>query len=194
MVDLLKYKRTANLVVMLSLLGLGLFLRAQVSTVTSDADQIAGLMANLSEHSKTPTAVLDPTLNPSDCQKNLGHFSASQYELSIVPTEGIPTAIGDSVSVPVRVHYRSEDGNSLDTSATAQFIRRNGIWYFSNFDFMKWPAILIIVLMVGILVGVSYAATVLILGSRLLKQGPLGINRVKMFVPLFWPALFRQTK
>ncbi|MDE1156353.1 MAG: hypothetical protein PW735_11585 [Acidobacteriaceae bacterium] len=167
--------------------------RAQASK--SDADQITGLLAALSNHAKVPSDVLDPTLSGPERDKNLGHFSSGPYELSVIPNDGAPVITGDSASVPVRVHYKADDGNSLDASATAQFIRRNGIWYFASFDFMKWPGFLIIVLVVCVLVGIGYAATVLVLWSRLTKHGALGgANAVKMFVPLFWGSLFRQSR
>lgn len=175
-------------------LGASTLLAAQAPTSPSDAAQIDGLMTNLSDHAKAPADVLDPTLSPSIRESDLSHFSASKYDLKVVPTGSGPVISGDSASMPVRVHYKAEDGNSLDTNATAQFVRRNGAWYFSNFDFMKWPAFLIVVLVVCLLVGVAYAATVLVLRSRLLRRGPLGSNGAKMFIPFFWPALFRQTQ
>lgn len=194
MMKIQSYKRTVRLV-MLGLLGVVMSLSAQAPTSKSDADQITGLLAALSDHAKAPADVLDPTLTGPERDKNLGHFSTGQYELSIVPNDGAPAITGDSASVPVRVHYKAEDGNSLDASATAQFVRRNGVWYFASFDFMKWPAFLIVVLVVCVLVGIGYAATVLVLWSRLTKHGVLGgANAVKMFVPLFWASLFRQTR
>jgi len=168
-------------------------LSAQPSTL-SDADQISSLMAALSNQSKTPGDVLDPSLNPSDRDKNLHRLSAPHYELTIVPTQGVPPVTGDSASVPIRVHFDSKDGNSLDTNATAQFVKRNGRWYFSNFNFMGWPIFLTVVLVACLLVGTGYAATVLMLRSRLGKRGRLGVNGVKMLIPVFWPTLFRQTR
>lgn len=194
MINLRRYKRTANFVVMLGVLGVAMSLVAQVPTSKSDADQITGLMAALSNHSKAPAVVLDPALSGPDREKNLSHFSATPYELSIVPNGGAPTITGDSASEPVRVHYKAEDGNSVDASETAQFVRRNGVWYFASFDFMKWPAFLIVVLVACMLVGIVYAATVLVLWNRLTKHGKLGANAVKMFIPLFWASLFRQTR
>jgi hypothetical protein len=194
MIDLRKYKRTASLVAILGFLSVAMFLFAQAPTSKSDTDQITGLMADLSNHSKAPADVLDPNLSGSDRSMNLRRFSATPYELSIVPNGGTPAITGDLASVPVRVHYKAEDGNSLDASATAQFVRRNGSWYFASFDFMKWPAFLIVVLIVCILIGVGYAVVVLVLWSRLRKHGLLGANAIKMFIPLFWSSLFRQTR
>ncbi|MGD0797456.1 MAG: hypothetical protein ABR910_07005 [Acidobacteriaceae bacterium] len=172
-----------------------IFATGQASSSKSDGDQITGLMAALSSHSKTPADVLDPTLDPVERKKNLGHFSSSPYELNIFPTDALPAITGDSASVPIQVHYKAEDGNSLDSSATAEFVRRNGIWYFSNFAFMGWPALLLAVLFAGVFVGIGYAATVLILRTRLVKQGIVGPNSMaKMFIPFFWPSLFRQTR
>ena len=194
MMKIQSYKRTVRLV-MLGLLGVAMSLSAQAPASKSDADQITGLLSALSNHAKAPADVLDPTVNGLERDKNLGHFSSGPYELSVVPNDGAPAITGDSASVPVRVHYKAEDGNSLDASATAQFVRRNGIWYFASFDFMKWPGFLIVVLVVCVLVGIGYAATVLVLWSRLTKHGALGgANAIKMFVPLFWASLFRQTR
>jgi hypothetical protein len=168
---------------------------AQASSSKSDADQIIDLMSALSSHSKTPVDVLDPTLNPAEREKNLGHFSSSRYELNLVPTDALPIITGDAASIPIQVHYKAEDGNSLDSSATAEFVRRNGVWYFSNFGFMGWPALLLVVLFAGVSVGIGYAATVLVLRTRLAKQRKVGPSSMaKMFIPFFWPSLFRQTR
>jgi hypothetical protein len=182
--------RTVNVATLLGLLVLTMHISAQSSS-SNDASQITALMAGLSDRSKTPAEVLDPNLDPSARAKSLQRFSAPHYELSIVPTEGVPAIDGDSASLPVRVHFDSQDGNSLDTSTTAHFVKRNGTWYFSSFDFMQWPMFLIVVLIGAILFGITYAATVLILRTKLLRQGQLGLNGVKMFIPFYWPSLFR---
>lgn len=192
MINLHKCKHVVSALVMLVLFWGAMSLGAQSPTSASDAEQIAGLMAGLSDHTIKPADVLDPNLAPSERDRNLRRFSEPNYELSLVPTEGVPAITGDSVSIPVRVHFDGRDGNTLDAGATAQFVKRNGKWYFSSFDFMSWPVFLIVVLVVGLLVGICYAATVLVLGSKLLRQGPLGVNAVKMFFPFFWPSLFRR--
>lgn len=171
-----------------------MLLSAQAQISRSDADQITDLMAALSDHTKAPANVLDPNLSPSDRDKNLHHFIAPRYELSLAPTNGV-SITGDLASVPVRVHFKGEDGNELDATTTAQFVKRDGTWYFSNFDFMSWPAFLIVVFVAGLTVAIGYAATVLVLRSKLVRRGQLlGANAIKMFVPLFWPALFRQLR
>jgi hypothetical protein len=187
-------KLAVNIGILVGFLSAAILVVAQRSVTASDADQIRGLMASLSNRSKTPVEVLDPTLMGETREKNLGHFSASPYELTVVPNGGAPVISGDTASVAVRVHYKAEDDNSLDANATAQFVKRNGVWYFANYNFMKWPVVLIVVLVLGVLIGIAYAAAVLFLSSRLVKQGPLGANAVKMFIPFFWPFLFRQAR
>lgn len=186
--------RLQGLPVLLTVLCFAMSFSMQGLAEQSDADQILNLMSSLSNHSKLPSEVLDPQVKGADRDKNLGQFSSSPYELSVVPTAGPPAISGDSASLPVRVHYKAEDGNSLDVSSTAQFVRRDGRWYFANFDFMKWPAFLIVILVLGILVGVGYASIVLVLRARLARQGNLGANAVKMFIPFFWPSLFAKTR
>jgi len=185
--------RTFNLATILGILVLTMHISAQSSSST-DAGQITDLMTGLSDRSKSPAEVLDPNLDPSARAKSLQRFSAPHYELSIVPIEGIPAIEGDSASMPARVHFDSKDGNSLDTSTTVHFVKRNGTWYFSSFDFMQWPIFLILVLVGAIVVGIGYAATVLLLRSKLVKEGQLGLNRVKMFIPFYWPSLFRHVQ
>jgi hypothetical protein len=168
-------------------------LLAQTPTATSDADQIAALMAGLSHHSQAPAGVLDPNLSPADREKNLRRLSAPNYELSLV-AEGNPAITGDTASVPIRVRFDDKEGDTLDTSATANFVKRGERWYFSNFDFMAWPAFLVVVLVGGILVGIAYATTVLVLWTKLSRRGQLGVNGVKVLFPIFWPSLFRQAR
>jgi hypothetical protein len=189
--NLTRFQRTFIFATIFGLLCLSLRLSANAQTATSDVAEITNLMTALSDHSKTPAAVLDPNLSPSDREKNLHFFRAPQYQLSLVPTQGEPVISGDTALVPVRVHFKGEEGNELDTSATIHFIKRNGTWYFSNFGFMSWPAFLIVVLVVCALVGISYSAGVLVLRNRLLRKGMLRGNMVRIFIPFFWPSLFR---
>jgi hypothetical protein len=184
--------RTVKLVA-LGLLVLAVCVSAQ-SPRSSDATQIAGLMSGLSDHSKTATEVLDPSLNPSDRDKNLSRLKDPHYELTLVSTGDIPANPGESASVPVRVHFKTENGE-IETSSTAHFIKRNNTWYFSNFDFLSFPTFLIVVIVACVLLGIAYAATVLVLRGRLVRQGQLGAaNAAKIFIPIYWPALFRRTR
>lgn len=192
MADHRQYQRAANLVMVLGLVGLAMFLSAQTPVSKNDADQIASLLESLSDHSRSPADVLDPNLSPSDHEKNLHRFSTPHYELSLVPRGGLPAIVGESASLPVRVHFTAGNGNSLDANATAQFVKRNGIWYFSNFDFMAWPDFLVAALVFGVLVGIGYAVIVLTLASRLLNERRLGTDWILVFLPFFWPALFRK--
>jgi hypothetical protein len=177
---------------MLVIVGIAMFLSAQTLASKSDAERIVGLMAALSDHSITPADALDPNLSPSNRNKNLHRLNAPHYELSIIPTGSIHAITGEFATVPVKVHFNGEDGNSLDVSATAQFVRRDGTWYFSNFDFMAWTNFLIIVLAACVFVGIGYAVMVVALIRKFLRQGQLGVNGIRIFIPFFWPALFGQ--
>lgn len=185
--------RTLNLFAVVGFWVFTIFVSAQ-APASSDAAQIAGLMTGLSNHSRAATQVLDPSLSPSDRDKNLRRFQDPHYELSLVPAGAVSTNAGDSASVPVRVHFKTGNGE-VETSSTAQFIKRDSIWYFSNFDFLSFPTVIIVVIMLCVLVGIAYAATVLVLRSRLVRRGQLGAaNGAKIFIPIFWPSLFRQTQ
>lgn len=170
-----------------------MFLFGQPVAPRSDADQISRLITTLSSHTRSPSDLLDPSLNSSERAKNLSRFSASPFELTLRPTEGIPKITGDSVAVPVRVHY-STKGNYLDADATAHFVKRDGTWYFSDYDFLSMPIFLIVAIISCVVVGIAYAAVVLVLWRRALRRERLGLNAVTIFIPFFWPVLFRQTR
>jgi hypothetical protein len=183
-----------NIVAIILFFGVLPVLFCQTSIVPrNDVEQISSLVAALSNGSRPPSDVLNPNLSPSDRRKNLKHFRAKHYELSLVP-EGNSDIEGNSASVMVRVRFKNDDGDELNTSTTAHFVRRDGTWYFSDFDFMSWPGGLIVVLLVGAFAGVGYAATVLTLLRKLHERGSLASDGIKMFVPLFWPTLFRQIR
>jgi hypothetical protein len=172
-------------------LGVAACLSAQTQT-PNDANQIGSLVSGLCDHSRAVADVLDPNLSPSGRDKNLRRFRDTPYELTL-QTEGQSVIAGDSASVPVRVHFKTAH-SELETSATLQFVRRGNTWYFANFGFLGWPIFLIVVLVVGILIAIGYAGTALTLWQRLERQGQLSLaNRAKLFIPLFWPSLFRQS-
>lgn len=187
-------KKVLNLLLIFTLLELSMPLLAQNGLLQSDVGQITRLMAGLSDHSKSPAASLDPNLDVSERDKNLKYFNASHYELNFIPTGPVHATAEGLASVTVRVHFIDTNRNELDTDATVQFVKRNGEWYFANFAFLGWPYALIAVLIITILVVVGYVSTVLVLGNRLLKQGSLGANALKVLFPIFWFGLFRKTQ
>lgn len=162
------------------------------TTPTEVPNPLSALMAALCDHTRTPSQALDPAAEAQTREKAIARFSDPHYELSLVPTEAVPAPTGDVASVPVRVHFKTEN-SELEATATAQFIKRGNSWYFANFDFLATPAFLIVVIIVCCSVGVGYATIVLVLRSRLAKRGQLTAgNLVRLFVPLCWRSLFRQ--
>jgi hypothetical protein len=107
MICLQKHYKTINLIVFLGMSGAIMLLFAQIPESRRDADQIASLMAALSDRSKVPSDVLDPMLSSDDRAENLKRFSTSRYELSLVPTQPVQVLAEDSASVPIRaLHLR----------------------------------------------------------------------------------------
>lgn len=52
----------------------------------------------------------------------------------------------------------------------------------------SWSPFLIVVLVAGVFVGIGYAATVLVLWTRLTGRGwRPGLHLLKVFLPLCWP-------
>ena len=182
-----------QILVVLVCLGTTNLLLCQAIPRNDDADQISKLLLALSEQSKPPADVLDPTLAPNDRDRSLKHFGVAPYKLNIQMTAS-PAITGDMASAKIRVYYRSESGDALETSATARFIKRNGKWYFTNFDFLAVPPVLVLVIALGTLVGIGYAAVVLVLRKRMVQSRLSRGKFIQMFIPVFWPSLFRKTR
>ncbi len=185
---------TARLAAVCSLLvfsNLVVFSQAQQM---NDAEQIKEVMKRLSGHLANAEDLVDPKLSGQERKKSLGHFGDPTYQLTLIPTDGIRIQPDGHAVVPARVHFKTST-QELDANVEVKFVQRNGVWYFANFDFLGWPAVLVAVLIIGIGVGIAFAAVVLILRSRLRKQGKLkGANLIKIFVPIFWPKLFSESR
>jgi len=157
--------------------------------VSADESEIKKLLSDLSEHSIKPSSVLDPSLNQERRDKNLAYFTDS-YQLRVVPTAPFWIKADGSADVSVRVEFKNAT-TELSADSTARFIKRNGVWYYADFDFLGFPPVLILTMVIGFTVAVSYATTVLVLRWRLVRHGRLSwSNRVKLFIPIFWPRLF----
>jgi len=177
-----------------SMLMLLLLLSANVisaqSDFSADKSQISKLLTGLSDHSIKPADVLDPSMKPEKRTSSLGYFDDPAYQLSLAPVGDIEIRPDGSAAVPVKVRFKTEN-KEVSTQSTAEFVKRNQVWYFANFSFVAFPTVIIAVIVGGALVGISYASAVLLLRRKLLRQGKLDWgNRAKIFIPIFWPNLF----
>jgi hypothetical protein len=164
------------------------------SSRSNDVDDIMRLMNNLAEHKATAEDLVDPKLGSQERKKELEYFSDSSYQLTLIRTGDIQIHPGGHAVAPVRVHFKSLT-RELDASVEVKFIQRNGAWYFADFDFLGWPSSLVVLFIAGMIVSISLAAGVLVLRSRLRKQGKLkGTNWIKIFIPIFWPKLFAESR
>ena len=90
----------------------------------------------------------------------------------------------------MRVEFKNAT-TEMSADSTARFVKRNGVWYYADFDFLGFPAVILVTLLICGTAGVAYATIVLVLRWRLVRQGRLSwSNRVKLFIPIFWPRLF----
>ncbi|WP_125486669.1 hypothetical protein [Edaphobacter aggregans] len=149
-------------------------------------------MGDLTGHRRSPDLLLDP--NSVNRNNEVDRLRDASYVLSLT-SEGNPQFTGPgTANIPVRVRFKTAN-EELDTSSEAHFVLRGTTWYFSDFRFLAFPNALIVVLVVGCLIGVFYAASMLILRSRLLRSGQLNFKtQTKLFVPFFWPSLFKSTQ
>jgi hypothetical protein len=158
----------------------------------SDTEQIMTLMKKLTDHSASPDALLDPALGDPARKSSLDYFIDPYYQLTLVPRKEIKIEPDGRATVPVRVYFKNRT-SSLDAPVNVKFIKRGDSWYFANFDFLGWPPILLVVVIVMPTLGAAYGIGVLIVWSRLKKQGRLKrANFIKIFIPVFWPKLFRE--
>ena len=176
------------------ILALLLFLFANVLTAQSglsdDKGQISKLLTELSDRSVKPSDVLDPNMNAQERATNLGYFDDPSYQLRLVAIGVVEIRADGSAAVPVEVSFKTAK-KEITAQSTARFVKRDQGWYFAAFGFVAFPTVLIFVIIVGVLVGVSYATGVLLLRRKLLRQGKLDwANRARIFIPTFWPRLF----
>lgn len=165
---------------------------AMLAQTDNDRAQISKLMSTLCDHSANPEMLLDP--QSENKHRSLTYFDDQSYQLSLVPLGTVEFEQNGQASVPVRVHFRNST-REVDTRSTAEFVLRGGVWYFANFDFLGFPVIIVVVIILTVIVGISYAMGVLILRRRIVERGGLqGADVIKVFVPLFWPALVRRLK
>jgi hypothetical protein len=159
----------------------------------NDSQSIKLLLSQLSDPSKRPSALLDPMLQPASASKSLEAFQG-RYEISAVPTSEITITDSDKATVPVRVHYRSDRGDSTDANSVASFVRRNGVWYFADFDFVHWNAFPIVVSLLFGLTGTGYVIMVLFVRYRMRRSGIKGLPILKSWIPFLWPSILSETK
>lgn len=160
------------------------------SGVSVDEIQIQKLLSDISDRAIKPNDVLDPSLGQDRRERALAYLT-DPYQLHLTPTGPIQIQANVSAAVPVKVDFKNAT-TEMSADSTARFIKRNGVWYYADFDFLGFPTVILVTLLICGSVGVGYATTVLVLRWRLARQGMLTWgNRVKLFIPIFWPRLFR---
>jgi hypothetical protein len=155
--------------------------------------EVTALFQKLEQHQSTPAELLDPMLPVDKRQQDIEKLGNPNYRMKLEQT-GPAKVSGNRAEVPVRVHL--EDGNSVfDAETSLELVNRNGSWYFSSYDFLSFGVFFTIMVVVGCLVGVTYAAVVLTLRKKLKDKGKLSASStLKLFIPVFWLALLRQVR
>ena len=120
--------------------------------------------------------------------------AARRTSLTLIPAGPIQINADSSAAVPAKVEFKNVN-KQMSAQSTAEFVKRNQVWYFANFSFVAFPTVIIAVIVVGALAGISNASGVLLLRRRLLRQGKLDwSNRAKIFaLALFGPNLFSKS-
>jgi hypothetical protein len=166
----------------------------QKQSAASDEAAIQALIASLEAHRAAPAELLDPDLERERRQKSLAAFRDKLYQVSFYEKSPLVFADGTHASMDTRVHFR--DGHSEATmTTTLNFVRRDGDWYFADYEFLGFPPVLIAVVVVAATVGIGFAVMVLVLRARLRRTGKLDISRqLLVFAPFAWPALWRESQ
>jgi hypothetical protein len=166
---------------------------ASAQVTSEDKREILVLLQGLADHSAKPSDVLDPDLGEKQRDRALTYFSDPEYQLSLQSAGDASFTDNDSASMPVHFRFKTSSSES-DSKCRVDFVKRSGKWYFANYDFLSFPIVIIVLIGIGGIIGISYASAVLLLRSKLIRAGKLDItNRVKMFIPVFWPTLFRSS-
>jgi len=155
--------------------------------------EISTLASSLSNHSVSPEKALDPEVTGARRMSELKLLGDASYRLTITPTGAPEWSEGTRVSVPAKVQFNDET-TELEVSTHVQFVERNGVWYFANYDFLQVPWYFWLILIPLFGYAIVSAVVVIMLRRRLVRSGQLhGANYIKIFVPFCWPSLFRLT-
>jgi len=159
-----------------------------------DKMEILSLLEALSAKSIKPADALDPSLGEQQRKQALTYFSTFEYELNLQPVGEVVLDGPDSAKVPVNVRFITKN-REIEAKSSASFVRRSGRWYLANYDFLSFPPVLIVVTIVSSVVGIAYAPVVVLLWRKLVRSGKLGIaSGAKIFIPIYWPGLFRASQ
>jgi hypothetical protein len=148
------------------------------------------LISGLCEHSTSPQLLIDPLLGAERRDKNLSRFADRAYVLTVAPIADFRFVSAGRAELLARVHFKSVD-TEVDADSTISFVKRNGTWYFANYDFVSFPTTLIVVIALSVLMGIAYAAVIINLRIRLGHRIWQDLVWLKVFVPVFWPSLYR---
>ena len=159
-----------------------------------DIAKIHALLSRLASAPTAPATWLDPQRVNAEREKDFSHFHSNNWGLRIESTGGVVGTAPDRASVPVHVYSADRNGNSFEAESTAQFIKRDAEWYFANYDFMGSSTFLRVVLSLGFFFGIGYATVVLNLLVKMRQRQDLDIADVKVYIPFFWPSLFRRLR
>jgi hypothetical protein len=162
----------------------------------SSADQAAveNVAEALAQHTVTPDKALDPAIVGKQRSDTLSLFEDPNYELTFAPKGEAHTAPDGKLEWPVHLIFKSET-KGLEEDETLEFVKRDGVWYFANYDFLKFPWLFWFFALAMLAYAVLTAVATIVLRRRLIRCGQLrGANYVKIFIPFYWPALFRLTR
>jgi hypothetical protein len=161
---------------------------------SKDAEAISRLAAALADHSVSPSAALDPALRTAQRTEALSILQDPGYELSLVPTRSVEVSPNGTAEMPVRVHFKTADSES-EMWATVHFVRRDGAWYFADYNFLVMPIWLYITAIGLLVIALAWSAVAVWLYYRVSRTGQMSVaNNFKCCVPIFWPEIYRQTR
>jgi hypothetical protein len=145
-----------------------------------DRDQIQELITKLASHT-SPDSLLDPSLPEQARIDQLRRF-ANSFELSLTP-EGPIEVSGSTARASERLKFESSSATSnedMEKSVSLTFVKRNGQWYFANYDFLKVSTVEIVIFICGMLFAATWTFFVLRKWRTLRKKrtGPLEFSGV----------------
>jgi hypothetical protein len=156
-------------------------------------EEIDALIGTLASHSANPVDLLDPGITGIERVNRVSVFAKLDYEFRFQPSGDLKIN-GDIVSLPGRMYFKNPQ-KQISVTTELNFVRREGRWYFADYDFAIFPVWAIALMALGCSISIGYAVGILILRARLDRLGILwqGTNWIKIFLPFLWPTMFRVT-
>jgi len=172
----------------LLLLAVAASIRLSAQPSVADDQQISAIIGRLVAH-ENPQLLLDPKVTGEKRFEELSHFR-SYYTIGLWP-ESEAKVSGKTATVPARLDFKSSSGNSSEEighDVHLNFIKRDGQWYFADYDFLNLTAWEIIMFGAAIFLATAWMGGT-VLKWRSLREHRTGPLRISELIADYFTAI-----